>query len=54
MTKDLSTGNLLAGKCGLIIGGTSGMGLAAARQMVAWGGRVMVSSSNPGKSQGRS
>ena len=40
---------ILQGKSGLIIGGTSGMGLAAAHQIVAWGGRVIPASSNPQK-----
>jgi NAD(P)-dependent dehydrogenase (short-subunit alcohol dehydrogenase family) len=41
--------NILAGKRGLIIGGTSGMGLAAAQQIVQWGGTVLPISSNPNK-----
>ena len=40
---------LLTGKRGLIIGGTSGLGLATARQVVAWGGTVLPASSNPDK-----
>jgi NAD(P)-dependent dehydrogenase (short-subunit alcohol dehydrogenase family) len=40
---------LLVGKRGLIIGGTSGLGLATARQVVAWGGAVLPASSNPDK-----
>src|SRR5690349_24338702 len=40
---------LLAGKRGLIVGGTSGLGLASARQIVAWGGTVLPVSSNPDK-----
>lgn len=47
---DLSNpSGLLAGKRGLIIGGTSGLGLASARQIVAWGGTVLPVSSNPDK-----
>jgi NAD(P)-dependent dehydrogenase (short-subunit alcohol dehydrogenase family) len=45
----LYSNNLLEGKKGLIIGGTSGMGLATARQVVAWGGQVIPASSNPEK-----
>jgi NAD(P)-dependent dehydrogenase (short-subunit alcohol dehydrogenase family) len=41
--------NLLENKRGLIIGGTSGMGLAAAQQIVAWGGTVIPASSNSQK-----
>ncbi len=40
---------LLDGKRGLIIGGTSGLGLATAQQAVAWGGKVIPASSNPEK-----
>lgn len=40
---------ILAAKRGLIIGGTSGMGLAAAQQIVSWGGTVLPASSNPEK-----
>jgi NAD(P)-dependent dehydrogenase (short-subunit alcohol dehydrogenase family) len=40
---------LLEGKQGIIIGGTSGMGLATARQIVEWGGKVLPVSSNPDK-----
>jgi NAD(P)-dependent dehydrogenase (short-subunit alcohol dehydrogenase family) len=49
MANEPSTGPLLAGKRGLIIGGTSGLGLASARQIVAWGGTVIPASSNPDK-----
>jgi len=42
---------ILAGKKGLIIGGTSGMGLATAQQIVAWGGTVIPASSNAAKVQ---
>lgn len=46
---NINGANLLAGKKGLIIGGTSGMGLATARQVVAWGGTVIPASSNETK-----
>jgi NAD(P)-dependent dehydrogenase (short-subunit alcohol dehydrogenase family) len=48
--KDIGSG-LLEGKRGLIIGGTSGMGLANAEQVVRWGGTVIPASSNPEKVQ---
>src|ERR1043165_8947270 len=49
MTNEPGAGGLLAGKRGLIIGGTSGLGLATARQIVGWGGTVIPASSNPDK-----
>ncbi|MDB5078312.1 MAG: hypothetical protein JWP00_236 [Chloroflexi bacterium] len=49
MTNQTNSGGLLQGKSGLIIGGTSGMGLATAQQIVNWGGRVIPASSNPEK-----
>lgn len=49
MTQLNNPAGLLQGKSGLIVGGTSGMGLATARQIVAWGGRVIPASSNPQK-----
>src|SRR5947209_335703 len=49
MTQPNNPAGLLQGKSGVIIGGTSGMGLATAQQIVAWGGRVIPASSNPQK-----
>jgi NADP-dependent 3-hydroxy acid dehydrogenase YdfG len=40
---------ILAGKRGVIIGGTSGMGLATAKIITEWGGTVIPTSSNPEK-----
>lgn len=48
--KNIGSG-LLEGKRGLIIGGTSGMGLATAEQVVKWGGTVIPASSNLEKVQ---